>query len=154
MSIVIAAERPDSTDAAGLIAELNAYLERLSPPESRHGLSIEQLLARDVAFFVLRVDDTPAGCAGIQLCGPAYGEVKRMYVRPPYRGRGFARMLLARLADHAPAYGVGALRLETGIAQRDAISMYERAGFRRIPPFGSYRDDPLSLFYEMLLPPV
>jgi ribosomal protein S18 acetylase RimI-like enzyme len=32
--------------------------------------------------------------------------------------------------------------------QTEAIALYERMGFRRIPPFGDYREDPLSLFYE------
>jgi ribosomal protein S18 acetylase RimI-like enzyme len=43
------------------------------------------------------------------------------------------------------------VRLETGIHQPEAISLYERAGFYRIPPFGSYTDDPLSLCYEKRL---
>jgi putative acetyltransferase len=40
------------------------------------------------------------------------------------------------------------LRLETGIKQEPAIRLYESAGFRRRGPFGSYRDDPLSVFME------
>ena len=40
------------------------------------------------------------------------------------------------------------MRLETGIHQRAAIELYERAGFRRIPPFGDYQEDPLSRCYE------
>jgi putative acetyltransferase len=40
------------------------------------------------------------------------------------------------------------LRLETGIHQREAIALYERRGFHRIPPFGPYTDDPLTLCYE------
>ena len=53
-------------------------------------------------------------------------------------------MLLDHLADYAKTNGVAILRLETGIHQHAAIGLYERAGFRRIPPFGEYRDDPLS----------
>jgi hypothetical protein len=41
--------------------------------------------------------------------------------------------------------------LETGIYQREAIGPYERQGFYRIPPFGSYTDDPVSLCYEKRL---
>ena len=40
------------------------------------------------------------------------------------------------------------LRLETGIHQHEAIGLYELTGFQRIPPFGDYREDPLSLFFE------
>ena len=148
MSAIITPERPDSTDAIALITELEAHLDPLYPPESRHGLSVEKLVAQAVAFFVLRDNDTPAGCGGVQLFGTAYGELKRMYVRPPFRGLGFGKLLLNHLADYARAHGVGLLRLETGIHQAAAIGLYERMGFQRIPPFGAYIEDPLSLFYE------
>ncbi len=41
------------------------------------------------------------------------------------------------------------LRLETGIHQHEAISLYESVGFQAIPPFGAYKEDPLSRFYEL-----
>jgi ribosomal protein S18 acetylase RimI-like enzyme len=148
MSAVITPERPDSPDAITLVSELEADLDPLYPPASRHGYSVEKLIARAVAFFVLRHGDTPAGCGGIQLFGTAYGELKRMYVRPQFRGMGFGKLLLDHLAGHARASGVGLLRLETGIHQAAAIRLYEGMGFRRIPPFGAYREDPLSLFFE------
>jgi GNAT superfamily N-acetyltransferase len=148
MSAIITPERPDSADAIALITELEAQLDPLYPPESRHGYSVEKLIAQAVAFFVLRDDEVPAGCSGVQLFGTEYGELKRMYVRPQFRGLGFGKLLLNHLADHARAHGVGLLRLETGIHQAEAISLYERIGFQRIPPFGAYMEDPLSLFYE------
>jgi putative acetyltransferase len=151
MSVSIDLERADAPDAMLLVGELEAHLASLYPRESRHGLNIEQLLAQSVAFFVLRVDGAPAACGGIKLVGAEYGELKRMYVRPQFRGRGLGEMLLAHLADYARAQGVGLLRLETGVHQRAAIRMYERAGFYRIPPFADYTDDPLSLCYEKRL---
>jgi putative acetyltransferase len=148
MAAIITPERPDSADAVMLITELEAHLEPLYPSESRHGYSVEKLLAQEVAFFVLRDNGTAAGCGGIQLFGAEYGELKRMYVRPHFRGLGFGKLLLDHLADYARAHGVGLLRLETGIHQIAAISLYERTGFQRIPPFGPYFEDPLSLCYE------
>lgn len=150
-SAIITPERPDTNDAILLITELEAQLDPLYPRESRHGLSVEQLLAQDVAFFLLRSDGMPAGCGGVKLFGSDYGEVKRMYVRPRFRGSGFAKMILVHLTDYARAAGVGLLRLETGIHQHEAIGLYEQMGFRRIAPFGDYTDDPLSLFYEKSL---
>jgi putative acetyltransferase len=47
--------------------------------------------------------------------------------------------------------GIGTLRLETGIHQPEALALYERAGFVRSPPFGDYREDPLSVFMEKRL---
>ena len=148
MSTMITLERPDSLDALALIAELEAYLQPLYPAESQHGYSVEKLIAEAVSFFVIRENGTPAGCGGIKLFGTEYGEIKRMYVRPAFRGLGLGTLLLDRLEDHARSQGVGLLRLETGIHQHAAISLYERMGFRRIPPFGEYWEDPLSVFFE------
>jgi GNAT superfamily N-acetyltransferase len=148
MSAVITREPPNSVDAVALIAELEAELDPLYPVKSRHGYSVEKLIAQGVAFFVLRDDGAAAGCGGIQLYGTEYGELKRMFVRPSFRGRGFARMLVDHLADHAWVHGINLLRLETGIHQTEAIGLYERTGFHRIGPFGAYVEDPLSVFYE------
>ncbi len=151
MPTLISLERPDTADAQALIAELDSYLDPLYPRESRHGYSVEKLLAQGVRFFVLRVDGIPAGCGGVQLVNGEYGEVKRMYVRPEFRGKGLAKGMLNHLADFARSQGIELLRLETGIHQHEAIRLYEGMGFQSIPPFGDYRDDPLSRFYEKRL---
>lgn len=152
MAAVITPEDPASPDATALIAELDAHLAPLYPSESRHGFSVQKLIADAVAFFVIRDSGVPAGCGGIKLFGTEYGEIKRMYVRPQFRGLGFAKLLLDHLTDHARERGVGLLRLETGIHQHAAIRLYEQVGFRRIPPFGPYRDDPVSRCYEKQIP--
>lgn len=151
MTAIIRAERPDAPDARALIAELDALLMPLYPSESRHGFSVEKLLADKVAFFVIRWEGVPAGCGGVKLFGSEYGEIKRMYVRPSFRGRGLARLMLKHLEDHARGQGVGLLRLETGIHQREAITLYKSMGFEKIPPFGEYKPDPLSLCFEKRL---
>jgi ribosomal protein S18 acetylase RimI-like enzyme len=148
MPAVIVPEHPASDTATALIAELDAHLAPLYPRESRHGFSVQKLIADAVAFFVIRSDGAPAGCGGIKLFGTEYGEIKRMYVRPQFRGLGLAKLMLDHLADYARGHGVGILRLETGIHQHAAIGLYERAGFTRIPPFGPYREDPVSRCYE------
>lgn len=148
MTITIHEERPDSPDASQLISELQDLLEPLYPPESRHGYPIEKLLQEKVAFFVIRVDDVPAGCGAIKLFGSVYGEVKRMYVRPQFRGQGLAKRMLEELEHYAHQRGLSLLRLETGIHQTEAIALYEKYGFKQIPPFGPYREDPLSRCYE------
>jgi ribosomal protein S18 acetylase RimI-like enzyme len=109
---------------------------------------VQKLIAEGVDFFLLRYDGTPAACGGIRLFGTEYGEIKRMYVRPLYRARGLAKRMVNQLASHAQSRGVLVLRLETGIHQREAIGLYERMGFARIPPFPPYREDPLSWCYE------
>jgi len=151
MPALITPERPDTPDARALIAELEAQLDPFYPRESRHGYSAEKLLAEAVAFFLIRESGTPAGCGSLKLFGTEYGEVKRMYVRPQFRGLGLAKLMLNYLVDYAQSQGIGLLRLETGIHQRAAIGLYERMGFQRVPPFGEYQDDPLSRFYEKLI---
>src|SRR5690348_8875315 len=94
---IITPERPDTDDAILLINELEAQLDPLYPRESRHGLSVEQLLAQDVAFFLLRTNREPAGCGGVKLFGSDYGEVKRMYTRPAFRRQGLAKAMLDHL---------------------------------------------------------
>ena len=148
MPVRITHERPDSEAATELIAELEAHLSQFYPPESRHGYSVAKLLREGVAFFVIRRDGLPAGCGGLQLFGSEYGEIKRMYVRPALRGLGLGKLMVEYLATYAREQGVGRLRLETGIHQHEAIRLYERMGFERVGPFGSYHDDPLSRFYE------
>jgi putative acetyltransferase len=148
MVAVIGAEPPSSPDATALIADLDAHLEPLYARESRHGFSVQKLIDDGVAFFVIREEGAPAGCGGVKLCGTEYGEIKRMYVRPEFRGRGFGKLVLDHLATYAKSHGLDLLRLETGIHQHAAIRLYEQEGFRRIPPFGDYTDDPVSLCYE------
>jgi ribosomal protein S18 acetylase RimI-like enzyme len=131
-----------------LISELEAQLEPLYPRTSRHGYSIEKLMEQGVAFFVTRQDGVAAGCGGIELFGTEYGEVKRMYVRPQFRGLGLAKLMVEHLAAYARQHNIHLLRLETGIHQKEAIALYERMGFQKVPPFGTYKEDPLSRFYE------
>lgn len=154
MPVTIARERPDSPDAVALVTELEAHLAQLYPAASRHGFSVERLVGEGVHFFVLRSDGVAAGCGGVLFVDDAtgrYAEVKRMYVRSAFRGAGFGRRILEHLVDHARTNGVALVRLETGVFQVEAIALYERVGFGRIPPFGPYFVDPLSLCYELRL---
>jgi len=147
-AIAIAAERPDRPDAASLVGELENELAAKYAVESRHGYAVETLIARGVEFFVARVGGEPAGCGGIEIVGRDYGELKRMYVRPQFRPQGVSKAILEHLLQVARDRGVPLVRLETGVHQQAAIALYEAAGFRRIPPFGPYVDDPVSLCYE------
>ena len=151
MEIVIAREAADSPDASALVGELEWHLAERYPAESRHGYSVAKLLEERVEFFVGRVGGTAAACGGVQFVERQYGEVKRMWVRPRYRGFGLGRAMLERLAEHTLSRGIDVLRLETGVDQTAAIALYEGFGFRRIPPFPPYRDDPLSLCFETSL---
>ena len=148
MSVRISSQSPDTPDASALIAELDALLAPLYPEQSRHGYSVDKLIRGGVAFFVAYADDQPAGCGGLQIVGDEYAEIKRMYVRRQFRRRGVARQVVAYLTEYARARHIPLLRLETGIHQVEAINLYRRLGFTRIPPFGPYRVDRVSECYE------
>jgi len=146
--ISIQPERPDTPDVCVLIEELESILAPLYPEESRHGLSVERLLVEQVSFFVAWDGDIPAGCGGLKFFGREFAELKRMYVRPSYQGLGLGKEILKFLEAYALIRGVSIIRLETGIHQHTAIGLYKNMGYREIPPFGKYKEDPLSLFFE------
>ena len=149
MPITIVEANPGSPEAVTLINELDEYLNQLPyPAQSRHAYSIERLLREGVAFFVGHYEGKAAACGGIKLFEAEYGEVKRMYVRPVYRGMGLGKAMLNHLAQYARERQVDLLRLETGIFQTEAIGLYDSYGFQRRPPFGEYLEDPLSVYFE------
>jgi putative acetyltransferase len=149
LTVTITQERPDSRDAVTLITELSDYLDPLYPKWNQFGLSSDRLIKENVAFFITRVDSEPAGCGGVKFY-PGFGELKRMYVRPQFRGTGLGKLMLEHLEAFARGQGTKVLRLETGIYQPEAIGLYERMGYRPIPPFEPYDGSTatLSRFYE------
>lgn len=150
MRITIAPERPDTPEALAILNASDAYAAALYPAESNHLLDVAALTEPHVTFLVARVEGR-AAATGAAVRYDGYGEIKRMFVLPQYRGLGIGRRMLDELCDRIRAGGLLLARLETGIHQPSALSLYERAGFRRIGPFGSYSGDPLSVFYELHL---
>ena len=65
-------------------------------------------------------------------------------VAPAVRGRGISRSVLAHLERSAAEAGAEALVLETGIAQPEAIALYESSGYTPVPKFGYYAHSPKS----------
>ena len=145
--VTIRAERADQADVTALLLQARALLAGLYPPESCHGLGVDAYEAPDKTLLVARAGGVAVGCGARQRHADGSAEVKSMFVLPEARGRGIGRAILAAIEAALPAH-VAALRLETGIKQEAAIRLYEAAGFRRRGPFGSYRDDPLSIFME------
>jgi putative acetyltransferase len=144
----ISFETPNQPDVHELIRELDVYLYSLYPAESVYALDISSLQHQNVLFAVARdAAGTSIGCGAIVL-QPAYGEVKRMYVRPEARGQGLARRLLETLEAKAVELGCRNFMLETGPAQPEALMLYERLGYQYRGPFGDYPTDPHSVFMQ------
>lgn len=144
----IALESVDQPDIVALIDALDAYQGALYPAESNYHLSVEALKASNVLFAVVRDDaGVVIGCGAVVLFDD-YGELKRMFVPQAQRGRGVAKAIITYLEAHAVQRNCQLLRLETGIHQPEALSLYASAGYERRGPYGDYPEDPLSVFME------
>lgn len=102
-------------------------------------------------FLVARAAGRAVACGAFRPMEPRVAEIKRMFVLPEARGRGYAYAVLTELERLAREQGFTATRLETGDRQPEAIRLYERAGYRRIPCFGIYANDPRSVCFEKAL---
>ena len=108
--------------------------------------------ASDVALFLVAFDGKDAiGCGGLRPLDQTHGEIKRMFVRPGFRGKGVSTAILRALETAARERGWQRLVLETGDRQPDAMRFYEREGYTPIPRFGYYVDSELSRCYERVL---
>jgi GNAT superfamily N-acetyltransferase len=108
-----------------------------APAEEFDGPGGQMLLAT--------LGDAPVGCVGLRRVTADTAELKRMYVRPAYRGQGIARALLAACEQTARELGYAQLWLETGTLQPEAVALYLSAGYEPVKPFGQYAGESLSI---------
>ncbi|WP_394834673.1 GNAT family N-acetyltransferase [Pendulispora rubella] len=135
-----------SDEAATLIRALNHELASMySEPGANHfHLDPAQVTGARGAYVIAYVEDEPAGCGAVRAFDDGTAELKRMFVVPRWRALGISRHILHTLEEHAAGIGVKRMLLETGTRQKEALSLYERAGYSRIPLFGEYIHSPLT----------
>ena len=148
---VITVESPEQPEARALLGQSNAYLTDLYPAESNHLVDVAGLAQEHVRFLLARLGGTAVGCGALVIGSDGEAEIKRMFVAPGARRRKLGRQILLALEREADAAGVRVIRLETGVRQLEALALYRSHGFKECAPFGSYRSDPLSLFFEKRL---
>jgi putative acetyltransferase len=147
-SVTIALESPRQDGVVRLLELSDAYAQSLYPAESNHLIDLSNLERENVGFFVTRNDGEIVGCCALVEAGNGSAEIKRMFVDPQARGLGVANKLMDALGALAVEKCLTVIQLETGIHQPEAIGLYRKSGYVEIEPFGSYVDDPLSLFME------
>ncbi|WP_217574837.1 GNAT family N-acetyltransferase [Mesorhizobium sp. GbtcB19] len=151
MAVEIAVETPLQDDVRALVAELNAALLELTPPEHCYHLTVEQMAGSDTTVFIARDNGLAVGCGALKRHDDATGEVKRMYTRPSHRGKKIGAEIVGQVEALARQEGLTRLVLETGDRHPAAWTVYERAGFTRCGPVLDYPDSEWSVFYEKSL---
>lgn len=91
------------------------------------------------------------GCGAIKTFDNTTMEVKRMYVSPKQRGKGIAGKILAELETWTLELGFTRCILETGMNQPEALALYHKSGFVRIPNYGQYENIKSSFCFEKVL---
>jgi len=135
-------------DIAALLGEHLDWSASLSPPESSHALDLNELRAPHVTVWTAWADDELLGCGALQELDDRHGEIKSMRTANDQLGKGVASALVAHIISAARTRGYTRISLETGSAPEfaPAHALYKKFGFEFCEPFGSYIQDPHSLF--------
>ncbi len=151
MNLSLSLADPFDSESIALISalwfELGEIYGDLGPCE----FTPDQIAGSGCHFVVARVSGEVVGCAAIIPMEEGVCELKRVYVAPEARNQGVAAKIIAHMEQEAARLGYRAIRLETGTPQEAAVRLYEREGYTRIPNFGRWKDDPLSVCYEKRL---
>ena len=83
----------------------------------------------DGIIYLLVAEEDVAGMGALRKLGAGIGEIKRMYIRPTYRGRGYGRQMLDRLLEAGREFGCSSFVLETSKFMTVAQHIYKAAGF-------------------------
>ncbi|MFS0895668.1 GNAT family N-acetyltransferase [Microbacterium sp. 179-I 3D3 NHS] len=153
MSIVIEQVVAATPLLAAFLQAHHDDMEPTAPPESRHALPFDRLLAPGVRLFAAEADGRPIATGALAAIDEGHEELKSMRTDPAMRGRGVGRAMLDFLLTDAAARGIRRISLETGSMDffLPARALYASAGFVECEPFGHYRPDPLSTFMTLEL---
>jgi GNAT superfamily N-acetyltransferase len=151
IALALRLEPATSPAATALFAGLNAEIMRRYPSASPSGMDVAAFEAGGGVLAIGYVGEEPACCGGFRPYEGDTVEIKRMFVAPAWRRRGLSRRLLAFIEAEAARRGFARAVLETGTRQPEAIALYTSAGWQRIPQYGHFTDDPLSVCFAKRL---
>ncbi|WP_053385146.1 GNAT family N-acetyltransferase [Leucobacter celer] len=139
-----------------LIQFLHDHLRDLlptAPPESRHALDLSGLCAPGVRVWAAADEESVLGTVALASLDSGHEELKSMRTDPARRGEGIASALLEHALADARERAVTRVSLETGSMEffAPARGLYRKTGFQLCQPFGSYREDPNSVFMTLAL---
>jgi putative acetyltransferase len=142
-------------EIAALLAEHLRSAAEVTPAESRHALNLEELRARTITFWSVWDNGHLAGCGALKELDSAHGEIKSMRTDQRHLRKGVASLVLKHMIEEASRRGYRRLSLETGAIGyfAPARKLYAKFGFKVCSPFGSYREDPNSVFMTRELGP-
>jgi putative acetyltransferase len=155
--VTLAEEDPRSADSVALFDEMSVFVLHTYPEDEENGIvpTSTDELAQHGVLVIARVDGEAAGSGALmaheRVDGLSALEVKRMLVRPAFRGLGISRRVLERLEQIACQRGAQKLVLMCGPRQPEALRLYESSGYARRSAYGKHHDHPLSIFFEKLL---
>ena len=139
MSISIVRTNSENYNFINLVKFLDAELaerDGLDHSFYAHYNKIDALRYVVVAYE----NENPVGCGAIKEYSPDTMEVKRMFTFPGNRGKGIGSKILSELETWASEMNFEKLILETGKRQIEAIGLYKKNGYKRIPNYGQYAD--------------
>ncbi len=138
-----------------LLEEHLRNMHALGPPESVHALDLDKLRRPEITFWSAWEGEVLLGCGALMALGGGHGEVKSMRTPEARRRTGAGRVLLMHIIEVARERGYERLSLETGsvAAFVPAHRLYESAGFVVTGSFGTYAEDPNSVFMTLALAP-
>lgn len=133
-------------DACALVDQLDGELASIyGGPNTGRDTAVPADLAPPRGLFLIGyLGDAAVACGGLRLRrdlphAELTAEIKRMYVAPHARGRGYGTEILRTLEAHARAAGAARAVLEAGILSRNAVRLYRAAGYEMIEPYsGQY----------------
>lgn len=101
--------------------------------------------------IVVYITEVPAACGAFKKFDEETVEIKRMYTHPDFRKKGLATAIVKELEKWAKELNYKKAVLETSLEQNEALSVYEKSGYERIPNYGQYIGIEKSVCYEKFL---